>query len=470
MRESHLPKLVGLCSVSVAGLILAGCAHTTSRTELNQFQHAYYSKNHQRADQVSKSALAEDKKQKDAPLWNLENGVNAFMMDKYKDSLVTLDKANKTFDTNFKNMEKAVDKVGAATYGSAMNVPYEGHMYEWVLTNYYMALDYAFLGDKQDARVEFNRTIDRERRIKDVYNKELAKAEAEFQKAKQKNASMANKMVAGMSSLDSELKSKFSNLEQFSAYNGFVNPLVNYVGGLFFANNGDKGKAMDELKEVYGVSHNEIVGEDLKNLMHHSHEKYTWVIVEDGMQPTLQEYKIPSINFALPTIQDGRSFHDSFKIVANGKSENMGVLSNFAIIFQKEYQATLPAIKNRAIASAILKTGTEAALKTAGEYAPGYGGLAASLGGSILHATNKASTAADTRSSNVFPNTVYLGRVDNKSHKFSIQIDNLHKDFTLAPCNGKAAAPGQICSDTNNIVFVRTFPSPKELNVRALSL
>ncbi|CRF41209.1 hypothetical protein [Helicobacter ailurogastricus] len=468
MRENRLLKLVGLCSVSVAGSILVGCAHTASRGELSQFQQAYYAKNHQQADQVSKSALAEDKKQKDAPLWNLESGVNAFMMDQYRASLDTLDKANKTFDTNFKAMEKGIDKVGAATYGSAMNVPYEGHMYEWTLTNYYMALDYAFLGNKQDARVEFNRTIDRERRIKDAYNKELAKAEAEFQKAKQKNASMADKMVAGMSSLDGELKSRFSNLERFSAYNGFINPLVNYVGGLFFANNGDNSKAIDELKEVYGVSHNKIVGEDLKNLMHHSREKYTWVIVEDGMQPTLKEYKIPSLNFALPTIQDGRSFHNSFKIVENGKSENMGVLSNFAIIFQKEYQATLPAIKHRAIASAILKTGTEVALNQGGAAVGGATGAAMQVGSWFMHAANKASTAADTRSSNIFPSMVYLGRVDNKSHKFSIQIDNLHRDFSFVPCNGKAPASGQVCSDTNNIIFVRSFPS--DLNVKPLSL
>ncbi|BDQ26729.1 hypothetical protein [Helicobacter heilmannii] len=461
-------QLFSCCSVAVAGLILAGCAHTASRSELNQFQQAYYAKNHQRADQVSKSALAEDKKQKDAPLWNLENGVNAFMMKQYQNSLTSLDKADQAFDTNLRNIEKGIDKVGAATYGSAINTPYEGHKYEWVLANYYKALDYAFLNSKQEARVEFNRTIDRERRIKESYHKELAKAEAEFQKAKQKNASMANKMVAGMSSLDSELKSKFSSLEQYSAYNGFINPLVNYVGGLFFASNGDNSKAMDELKEAYGVSQSKIVGEDLKHLMHHSHEKYTWVIVEDGMQPTLQEYKITELNFALPTLQDGRSFHHSFKIVENGKSENMGVLSNFNVIVQKEYMAALPAIKHRAIASAILKTGTEAALKTAGEYAPGYGGLAASIGGSILHLTNKASTAADTRSSNIFPSMVYVGRVDNKSHKFSIQIDNLHKDYTFAPCHGKAAADGQVCSDTNNIVFVRSFPS--DLNVNALSL
>ncbi|WP_156292236.1 hypothetical protein, partial [Helicobacter heilmannii] len=329
-------------------MILVGCAHTASRGELSQFQQAYYAKNHQQADQVSKSALAEDKKQKDAPLWNLENGVNAFMMKQYQNSLASLDKADQAFDTNLRNIEKGIDKVGAATYGSAINTPYEGHKYEWVLANYYKALDYAFLNSKQEARVEFNRTIERERRIKESYHKELAKAEAEFQKAKQKNASMANKMVAGMSSLDSELKSKFSSLEQYSAYNGFINPLVNYVGGLFFASNGDHGKAMDELKEAYGVSHNKIVGEDLKHLMHHSHEKYTWVIVEDGMQPTLQEYKITELNFALPTLQDGRSFHNSFKIVENGKSENMGVLSNFNVIVQKEYMAALPAIKNRA--------------------------------------------------------------------------------------------------------------------------
>ncbi|WP_285758381.1 hypothetical protein [Helicobacter heilmannii] len=459
-------KLWSLCSVG--GLILAGCAHTASRTELSQFQQAYYAKNHQRADQVSKSALAEDKKQKDAPLWNLENGVNAFMMKQYQNSLASLDKADKVFDTNLNNVEKGIGKVGAATYGAAINAPYEGHMYEWILANYYKALDYAFLNNKQEARVEFNRTIDRERRAKEAYQKQIQKTEEDMQKAKQKNVAMFNKMSAGTGGWDQDVQKAFANLERFKTYTGFINPLVNYVGGLFFASNGDNSKAMDELKEAYGVSQSKIVGEDLKHLMHHSHEKYTWVIVEDGMQPTLKEFKITSLNFALPTLQEGQSFHHNFKIVENGKSQNMDVLSNFDVVVRKEYQKTLPGVKARAITSAILKTGTEAALKTAGEYAPGYGGLAASIGGSILHLTNKASTAADTRSSNIFPSMVYVGRVDNKSHKFSIQIDNLHKDYTFAPCHGKAAADGQVCSDTNNIVFVRSFPS--DLNVNALSL
>ncbi|GMB95735.1 hypothetical protein [Helicobacter sp. NHP22-001] len=459
-------KLYGVCSVAVAGLIL-GCAHTASRGELDRFQQAYYAKDHKQADQVSKAALKEDKKQKDAPLWNLEDGVNAFMMGQYKASLDTLDKANKTFDTNFKSMEKGIAKAGAATLGSAINVPYEGHMYEWTLTNYYMALDYAFLGNKQDARVEFNRTIDRERRIKEAYKKQIKKTQEEMEKAKQKNGAMFSKLTAGTAGWQSELDKTFSNLAQFKTYTGFINPLVDYVSGLFFASTGDS-KGIDDLKEAYGVSQNKIVGEDLKNFMDHTKEKFTWVIVEDGKQPTLGEFKMPSINLALPKLKDGQAFHTNFSVVVDGKSEKMGVLSNFNVVVQKEFQTTLPVIRGRAISSAILKTAAGKGMETAGQFVPGVGGAVMSGLGSVMRSVNKASTAADTRGSNVFPSMVYLGRVDNKAHKFSIQIDNLHQDFTIAPCNGKPAAPGQVCGDTNNIIFVRTFPN--DLNVKSLSL
>ncbi|CCF79945.1 conserved hypothetical protein with DUF394 domain [Helicobacter bizzozeronii CCUG 35545] len=103
-----------------------------------------------------------------------------------------LGKADKVFDTNYKNLEKTLSKVGGATFGNETNKIYEGHMYEWALTNYYKALDYAMLGNMKDARVEFNRTIERQRRLKEFYSKAIQKAHAQMEEeAKEKKSGQA---------------------------------------------------------------------------------------------------------------------------------------------------------------------------------------------------------------------------------------------------------------------------------------
>ncbi|WP_121020718.1 hypothetical protein [Helicobacter vulpis] len=464
---------MGIYGCMALGAILLGCANTQSRNQLASFHSAYYAKQNQQADQFAKDIIAKDQKQIDAPLWQLQDGVNAFMMGNYKGSLEVLDKANKVFDTHYRSLEKGIAKLGAATYGSATNIPYEGHMYEWELTNYYMALDYAFMGNLQDSRVEFNRTLDRQRRVKEVYTKEIQKNLDKMNaNAQKKDAAKFKNMTASLSGFDQQLSARYSNLKQLQAYDGFINPMISYVAGLFYGVNGDYSKSLDSLKEAYAISKAPAIAQDIKHFERHSKEKMTWVIIEDGAQPTLEEYKNSTWNYALPLLKPGRNFHTNFELSTGGKNQKFEILSHFNGVVQAEYKKTLPAIKTRAITSAILKTGTEAALNTAGEVAPGYGGLAAGIAGSIMHATNKATTAADTRSSTIFPNTVYVAGLENhqaRASSFSVSIDALNQHFTLTTCDAKMLKqPNQVCSNANNIVFIRSFPGEK-VNIKILS-
>ncbi|WP_104695120.1 hypothetical protein [Helicobacter salomonis] len=464
---------VGIYGCMALGALLLGCAHTQSRDQLPRFHASYYAKQNQQADKYAKDIIAKDTKQLNTPLWQLQDGVNEFMMGNYKGSLEVLDQANKVFDTHYRSLEKGIAKLGAATYGSATNIPYEGHMYEWELTNYYMALDYAFMGNLQDARVEFNRTLDRQRRVKEVYTKEIQKHLDKMNAdAKQKDAGKLQSMTASLSEFDRQLSSRYSNLKQLEAYDGFINPLVSYVAGLFYGVNGDHGKSVDSLKEAYAISKAPLIAQDIKRFEKHSTDKMTWVIIEDGAQPTLEEYKNATFNYALPLLKQGKNFHTNFELSTGGKNQRFEILSHFDGVVQAEYQKTLPAIKTRAITSAILKTGTEVALKTAGEMAPGYGGLAAGLAGSIMHATNKATTAADTRSSTIFPNTVWVASLENKSARassFSVSIDTWSKRFTLTTCNANMRKQdNQVCNNTNNIIFIRSFEGSNQ-NIKVLS-
>ncbi|MFC3847399.1 hypothetical protein ACFOPX_02460 [Helicobacter baculiformis] len=484
---------VGVYGCMALGAVLLGCANTQSRDQLAKFHNAYYAKQNQQADKFAKNILAKDKKQVSSPLWELQDGVNAFMMSNYKDSLSVLDKANKAFDTNLNNMAKGIAKAGAATFGSATNIPYEGHMYEWALTNYYMALDYAFMGNFKDARVEFNRTMERQRRIKDVYTKEIQKTLDDQGDAKKKDANKFKSMTDSFSYFeqqlqqryamlekareskeknatpDKDLSAKYSSLKSLAAYEGFINPLVSYVAGLFYGISGDS-KGIDGLKEAYAVSKASVVAQDIKYFEGHSKEKITWIIVEDGAQPTLEEYKNANLNYALPLLKPGVDFHSNFTLSTGTKVEKFEILSHFDGVVQAEYQKTLPAIKARAITSAILKTGAGKGLSTAGAAAGGETGMALMAAGGIMHAINKTTTAADTRGSTIFPNTIYVARVRNsKAPHFSVKIDAMTKDFSTTTCNLNAPKqqPNQVCSNTNNIIFIRTFQD--DSNIKVLS-
>ncbi|TSA81175.1 hypothetical protein [Helicobacter mehlei] len=456
--------------ILVSGLVFLGCAHTESRAQLAQFQQAYYAKQNPQADKLSKKFIDQDKKQKDAPLWELQNGVNAFMMGSYKPSLEMLDKADKVFDTNYKNLEKTLSKVGGATFGNETNKPYEGHMYEWALTNYYKALDYALLGNMQEARVEFNRTIERQRRLKEFYSKAIQKAHTQMEEeAKNKNPGKLAKFTARLGNFDQELEQRYSNLKYMAAYDGFINPWISYVAGLFYTIDGDS-KGIDDLKEAYAVSKIPLVAQDIKNFEHHSTHKRTWVVLEDGVQPTLKEYKITELNFAIPTLKDGKDFHSTFRLVANGKAQDFEVLSHFDAVVQTEYKVTLPAIKTRAISSAILKTAAGKGLQTAGAATGGDAGMAMMAVGGIMSMVNKATTAADIRGSNIFPKTVYVARFDNdETHNFAVNVDHLKQNFQAIACNDTTKpTANQFCGNKNNIIFVRSLPN--SLSVQVLPL
>ncbi|WP_104641245.1 hypothetical protein [Helicobacter bizzozeronii] len=456
--------------ILASGLVFLGCAHTESRAQLAQFQQAYYAKQNPEADKLSKKFIAADKKQRDLPLWELQNGVNAFMMGSYKPSLEMLGKADKVFDTNYKNLEKTLSKVGGATFGNETTKPYEGHMYEWALTNYYKALDYAMLGNMQEARVEFNRTIERQRRLKEFYSKAIQKMQAQMEEgAKKKNASMFAKYSNGTKGFDQDLEKKYSNLKYMAAYDGFINPWISYVAGLFYTIDGDS-KGVDDLKEAYAISKSSIVAQDIKDFEDHDTQKRTWVVLGDGMQPTLEEFKITELNFALPTLKDGKNFHSNFQLVANGKADKFDVLANFDALVATEYKATLPGIKARAISSAILKTAAGKGLQTAGNAVGGEAGMAMSVVGGIMRTVNKNTTAADTRGSNIFPNTVYVARLNNEgTTAFSIKVDGLKQDLQAITCNDTTKpTPSQFCGNKNNIVFVRSLPN--SLSVQVLPL
>lgn len=448
--------------------LFVGCAY---QENLNKFDTLYYGQKQQEAFDFSK------KRSKNNLLWQIQSGVSGYVLGNYKDSLSILDAAEELLNKHQSQgiLSSSLSNTGATLINDNVK-SYQGSLYEGVMINYYKALDALLLNDNARARVEFNRANDRQRRAKDYYQKEIKKAiEAQQKDNKNKNPKASKEIQKNTSKdkIDSILNSQYSNLKRFGAYEGFINPLVTYVSGLYFSLQGDS-KGIDLLKEAYGTNHSQIIAEDILLFQNHQYipKKYTWIIIEDGKSATKKEFNINIplylvsnqvlyFGIALPDLQNGIDFYPSFDMEIKTGTKNFEEISLFDGIIANEFSKQLPFIVTRAVISAVYKASMQSVLNdTLGTFA--------AIGGALFSA---ATTAADTRITTVFPHKVWLNRVQNNEEK--IVIDGNGKkifEFQLIDCTTKAEKPIEptkkskskqkgeykVCKNTNNVIYIRT--------------
>lgn len=431
--------------------IFCGC---TYQENLDKFDALYYENNQKQAYEFSEKLAKGDL------LWEIQNGVVAWSIGEYIKSNIVLDNAEIVLN---KNYEEGIFSTAGSNIGAILindNVKsYRGNIYEGVLINYYKALDNLALGDDQKARVEFNRANDRQRRAKDYYEKEIQKAIEEEQEKNKKEGGEASNLVTSVTSkdqIDQILNTEYTNLKRYSAYNGFINPLVSYVSGLYFSLQGDP-KGIDLLKEAYGVNNSKLVGEDIIAFQEgKTTQKYTWIIIEDGKSPSKKEFYVTLpfggyiFSIALPQFVDGKSFYNSFMLKNNEDGQNLAFeeISLFDGVIANEFFKQLPYIVTRAIISSVYKIILQSTLKeNIGEW-----------GTLIAAAFTVATTSADTRITSIFPHKTWLNRIPNDIGKIALVGDNkrLYEFKISDDCPSKFEETNKVCKDTNNLIYIRT--------------
>ncbi|GMB93389.1 Putative lipoprotein [Helicobacter bizzozeronii] len=434
-------------------LFLYGC--TGERAAFARFDRAYYSPlGMQNAYTFSQKRGKKD--HKNALLWHLDNGMSALMLGHYKQSIQAFNAAEAQFDRHRSLFGKSMGNLGAILINDNVK-SYTGSVYESVFLNYYKAMDYWLLGDINDARVEFNRANDRQRRAKEFYHKEIKKAISKMQEKGSSKLSAQDSTAQ----VDAILAQDYSNLDRFQAYNDLINPAVSYLSGLFYALNNDRSKGIDYIKEAYGISHAITTGEDLLFFANPTREKFTWIFIEDGKQATKQEFKIDlplplpngvyDASLALPQFLDGSDFHNSFSITTPRQNKQFEELVYVDGLIASEFKKQLPYILTRAITSTILKLGIEA---LSNNYLGVMGGLVSSL-------FAMASASADIRNSITFPRKIYIARILNApNEQVSIQSEGQPiYSFSLQQCpaHNMLLLPDTYCSNKHNILYIRSF-------------
>jgi uncharacterized protein len=376
-------------------------------------------------------------------LWALQLAAVERIRQDYPKSTEYFDKAEnmlKYYDEQF----KGGDIVGSTAVNENV-IPYRGEEYDGVMVNTYKALNFMAEGKRDLARIEFNRALDRQRRAKEKFVEEINKLNAEMEKNQQQNA--LAKSTAESQTTHDLLAQKYPNLYNFQAYPDFVNPFATYLAGVYFNLIGDHTKAVDLLKESYGmVTGNPFIAEDLsvtEGVLGGGGrlENTVWVIFENGLGPVKEEFRIDIplfivtsqvkyVGIALPKLEFRNQAYPYLLVNSDGREYMTLPVADMDRVVQTEFSKDYPGILIRAIISATAKAVAQYAIEQQGSNA------ATALSYAVA-AYSFASTAADVRIWTALPKDFQVARLPKpKNGKLKITPPgSLPLDIDIPPCN-----------------------------------
>lgn len=354
-----------------------------------------------------------------------------------------------------------------------------------VLINMYKGISLLALNNSSKARVEFNRTLERQRRAVEEYKEEIKELQngAKEQRAKQ-NRQISSRRRGDAPVLDllriqdvarESVDHSMPEVNHWTGYGDFVNPYATYLSGLFFCVNGemksDYNKCNTMLKRVKGMVPNNsyvkldtAMSRDFASGRKNSEYRTptVWVIFENGLAPEIDELRIDiplfiageragvsMVSFAMPRLQTRDAALSFIQTTSGSKKYTSKMLCNFDRVMQAEYKAHLTSTITKAVASTATKTfGQYLAQRRGGQLV----GLATGIFTSIM-------TQADTRSWLSLPKNVQLMRVPKpKNNTLRIQAPNGSLLATVALPDTKYSIVHVRMPQTGSIPYVQTIP------------
>lgn len=350
------------------GVTASGCSSHASR--LRNFNEAYYFGQVQTAeDFAAKHAKLEDTNGR--LLWKLQLASVQRDLKKYESSNHVFDlseSALKTYD--LQKLDRKFGKESTQVFLNDAEVPFEGNEYDRIMINTYKAMNFLAMSEFADARIEFNRALDRQTDALRRFEDEIQEQEEAIGSAKPHVQETLNQ-----GELEEIIRARYKNLDAYSLYPNYVNPFTTYLAGLFFLLDQDPSKATNILKEAYGMNQDSpLILRDFydadQGIMP---ENQLWVIVENGLSPDTVEERIdipiftPELQLfyagiALPKLIERPLAYRNIEIVADDEFYPTEVVCNMDAVVWQEFDHHFKGELQREITRAILKSGSQAAL------------------------------------------------------------------------------------------------------------
>ena len=326
---------------------------------------------------------------------------------------------------------------------------YNGKFYERIMTNLYKALNFMNLGEFDNARVEFNRILERQEIAKRHFMDDiLAAAKTQPNYTDETGRYLYSANSKNINEFLNFYENSYSNLK---ASSNFVNPFASYLAGIFFLCDGSYAKGADLLKEVSLIMpKNGQIKKDLayanslaNSLNARNSKRRVWVIYENGRGAGLKEsgFSFPfiidrafmSLNVALPVLKKRNTSYEFLQI--NGAKTTQ--ITDMNEIIAAEFKATANLRANRQIFLGISKVILEYQLSQHKEGA---------AFGAIYAMFNILSNRADIRYWSYLPANFQSASFENKNG-LNLQISG---------DNGEKITNSQIPPNKNAIIYIKS--------------
>jgi hypothetical protein len=433
----------------------AGC--NAPQGQLAAFNGHFESFDYEKSARFAEKKISKKKNPKGEDLlWAMQLGTVQRIQQDYSKSTESFDKAEDMLKY-YDEQSTLGDGIGSTVVNENV-IPYRGEEYDGIMVNVYKALNFMAERNFELARVEFNRALDRQRRAKEKFNAEINKLKSELEKDQQSEFTKTNVENPEVAEL---LAQKYPNLHNFEAYPDFINPFATYLAGVFFNLVSDHAKAVDLLKESYGmVGDNGYIAEDLavtENILDGKGRLNgtIWLIFENGLGPVKRELRmdiplfvatdnIKYVGIALPELFFRSKAHQYLIAEVDGNDYETRLVADMDRIIQTEFSKDYAGILTRAIVSATAKAIAQYALDN-------QDSSESSLASIFMAAYTYATTAADVRIWTSLPKEFQVARFPKPKNGNLIikRPDSAAFEINIPDCN-------------NAIVYVRITTSQAE--------
>jgi hypothetical protein len=360
--------------------------------------------------------------------------------------------------------EEAKVKVGAEL-GAAMtnqaNLPYRGRAYDKVMMNTYKAVGYLALGDKDKARVELNRSLQRQRdavdanakRIAAVQDEQAKAARGELKDEKGKSASYDSSKALNDPKTGPGLQAALdASTASIKPYGDYVNPFSVFLDGLFFTVLGEGGSDLERGRKSFErvasmVPENTFIRADLDAATLAAEGKtpegVTYVIFETGTAAARDQIRVdiptflvnsrtPYVGAAFPKLKFNEAYIPSLGITAGEQAVSTSTIASMDSVIANDFKNEWPAIVTKTMITTATKAIIAAVVQKAAEDRGGmWAGLAAGL---VMGGINSATNIADTRTWSSLPKEFQYARIATPaSREITINAGGVQKTVALAP-------------------------------------
>jgi hypothetical protein len=419
--------------------LLSGCASPVKQQDAATFE-TYLNAGDYRAAATAATAagqIQQDGKTENV-VWSLNAGATLFDVGDMKTAIADLDTVEKLAQSNDLNQIHAA-------------FDYQYTTYDGVMTNVYKAMAFLALGDRDNARVEFNRAEDRQKRAEEYFQKEVARASAHNQVANDNQ--FAGLMQSAQQNQDYAQTS--AELGKLAVYTPFENPFATYLAGIVFTAQGDVPKGLDRLKRASDVlGPNSPANADLLWAQQQtgtatqpgastskSGHPQVWVIFENGQSSTFHEMHLSMpmitgkpLTLALPILVQNALAYSTLRISAEGAATQTVPAGSFDAVMASEFNRRQSLILAEAVAEVLVKNAASvAAQKSNNSLLNAVVGIAANV------------STADTRSWTALPKQFQAARLATPADGHVL----------LASPDGATVGEANVPLDRSSIVWVK---------------